>query len=51
VICDKIFFIFVLATGLFLSYFLSLIIIFFYESYAKEKYKNKIYTFEDAEYL
>ena len=25
--------------------------IFFYESYAKEKYKNKIYTFEDAEYL
>ena len=30
---------------------LSLIIVFFYESYAKEKYKNKRYTFEDAEYL
>ena len=50
-ICDKISFIFPLATGLILSYFLSWIIVFFYESYAKEKYKNKIYTFEDAEYL
>ena len=50
-ICEQISFIFVLATGLFLSYFLSWIIVFFYESYAKEKYKNKIYTFEDAEYL
>ena len=50
-ICDKISFIFVLATGLILLYFLSCIIVFIYESYAKEKYKNKIYPFEDAEYL